>query len=144
MKFSKLLFGGRELYDGPGIADSVRQNAIFEQAESLSSNDRLLIFDTRLQRTWLLASNRRLYCVLDDVRKEKPGVQWTMLREELVSENEVSVYLQVREQKKGKSEKTGVLAIGSRPRSWLYSKWLFQKGSLEQQVRELIKRRMLE
>lgn len=144
MKLSNLFFGGRELYDEPAIVELVHGTALLDPAESLSPDDGLLIFDTKLQKTWLLASNRQLYCVLDDVRKEKPRVQWAMPREELVSANEVSVHLLAREQKKERSEQTGVLEIGRRPRSWLYSKRLFGKASIEQQVRDLIQRRMLE
>src|SRR5260221_14496595 len=42
----------------------------------------LLIFSTSKQHTWLVATARSLVCVLDDVRKEVPRIQWSMPIEE--------------------------------------------------------------
>src|SRR5271166_3290397 len=43
--------------------------------------DALLIFKTPKQHTWLVATQKKLYCVLDDADRRKTGelVQWALL-----------------------------------------------------------------
>ncbi len=48
--------------------------------EQLEGAATLLFFQTRKQRTWLVATDQRVYCVLDDRRKPKPHINWAISR----------------------------------------------------------------
>jgi hypothetical protein len=53
--------------------------SLVAQSESVTNLPRtLLIFSTSRQHTWLVATTKSLACVLDDVRREDPRIQWTM------------------------------------------------------------------
>lgn len=89
----------------------------------------LLIFSTPHQRTWLVATNQNLYCVLDGEKTRDTGrlLQWRlpMSQELAVSARE-------------KNRRTGLLNIGPR-KNWLYSRALYPTPeSLENAVTELI------
>ena len=145
MKLKEVFFGSPELVGREDILSLIREAPFFSQgAEEISEKDALLIFSTRRQKTWLVVSNQRLYCVLDDVRNDElPGLQWTMPADELVANGKVDLHLQSREMKKRRSEKTGVIEIGAKLRNWLYTKDLFQTLSVEETLRAIIARRMI-
>lgn len=102
---------------------------------SLSADDvakarLLLIFDTSKQHTCLATIGGQLHCVLDDVRKDEPRLQWSMNLED--ARNAVI------ETSSAKSKGHGLLRIGER-RRWLYSKKLFaSSGPIENAVKELL------
>jgi hypothetical protein len=58
------------------IVNSKHFNATKEKPEQAKT---LLFFDTQRQRTWLVATPFRLYCILDDVRKPEPHINWSMI-----------------------------------------------------------------
>jgi hypothetical protein len=88
----------------------------------------LLIFSTSKQQTWLVATNRELYLVLDDRRKETPSVQWSQPLQEVraasIKENPYS-------------DRSGLIDIGVR-KNWLCTKRLFQEEGIAQGITKFI------
>lgn len=88
-------------------------------------------FRTKAQRTWLVVTGRRLFCLLDSEKTRSRRIQWHI---PLLEADPVSA--KPRPQKKH----SGVLNIGPK-RNWLYSVKLFPNPAvLEGKVRELLAR----
>jgi hypothetical protein len=76
--------------------------------------DKLLLFETDTQRTWLIATKRQLFCVLDDEKSRRNNrvIRW---RQPLSATTNVKAY----QSENGKS----LIDVGPR-RRWLYSRRL--------------------
>lgn len=140
MKVNQLLFGTRDLL---GEADIVRsivssknyQGELGESYKPLA----LLLFETSKQRTWLVATRKRLYCILDDIRNSDPKVNWSMRQSALIKNGTLKIDLNTRD----KSPTVGFVDIGTKHKNWLYSKKLFVDKTVGEKIRELIAGRML-
>lgn len=88
----------------------------------------LLIFSTTKQQTWLVATPKRIYCILDDIPRDEAPVCWSLAREDLVDDRGglVGHLIRVRD----KSKETGLLDIGPR-RGWLLTRDLFGEPAKE-------------
>src|SRR5207247_5096725 len=107
-------------------------------SETPSAAKTLLIFQTSKQRTWLVATPERLYCVLDDVRKPDPHINWSMHRSKIVTNGEVVLEIQSHD----RSDKTGQIDFGPEHRRWLYTRDLFEHGDIVSTVRDFLKKAM--
>jgi hypothetical protein len=124
-----------------GIVSSISNSKNFNpEAENPGAADALLIFSTPKQQAWLVATSERLYGIVDDLRKEKPHINWSMSRQKLVSGESVSMKLISRE----KNELSGFIDIGETCTNWLYTKRLFVNDHIKNQIRSLIKRKMID
>lgn len=136
------LLGYRDFYSEDQIKELVRQSKYFgtEGEESAASANTLLLFRTSKQQTWLVATNQRLYCILDDLRNDSPGIQWAEPRDSLLSGQHVIAKITT----SPKSEKTGRVNIGDRRKNWLFSKSLFKGDDVEvvSSIKRLIKNSM--
>jgi hypothetical protein len=124
-----------------GISRCISNSKNFNpETENPSGADPLLIFSTSKQRAWFVATSERLYCIVDDLRKEKPRINWSIPKRKLVSDETVSVKLITRE----KNELSGFIDIGGTHPNWLYTKRLFVDDHVKNQIRSLIKRKMID
>lgn len=92
--------------------------------------DRFLLFRTRKQKTWLLITATRLYCLLDDAktRAKDSLIQW---------QQPISESMLIKAYQSGQGNM--VVDIGNR-RRWLYSKRLFNSPEvLEERLRGMIR-----
>ena len=91
----------------------VSHSKLFEVGESVTAE--LMIFQTPAQRTWLMATNRRIFVLLDDdvTREEKHVIQTSFDRARTLP-------LQF-----GKSEGVGIVKFRAEPTWWYYSTHLF-------------------
>ncbi len=88
----------------------------------------MLLFATPTQRSRLAVDRFSLYCVLDDLRKEEPLVQWLAKR---IDAHPVKANYD-------QSPTSGILHLGTQGRDWLYSKDLFQDRDVVDAVRQFI------
>lgn len=140
MKLDELLAGRPDFASQTEIINFARNSKNFDAAtEDLEHADALLIFSTSKQHTWLVASDKRLYCILDDIRKDQPHINWSMPRRELVAESNVVVPVKLRD----KSEFTGLVDIGAAHLGWLFTKRLFSTKSVKESIRDLLAKTML-
>ncbi len=98
----------------------------------------LIFFSTSKQRTYLVASQERLYCILDDARKDNPHVNWSMNKEEVMGDDQITLEISTRD----KTEKTGLVNFGPKHKNWLYTKSLFVNQDLKASIEHLIKSTM--
>jgi len=124
-----------------GIIRSISNSKNFNpETEDPSSADALLIFISSRQRAWFVATSERLYGIVDDLAKENPHINWSMPKHKLVSGEDVSVKLITRE----KNELSGLIDIGGTHSNWLYTKRLFLEDHVKNQIRSLIRRKMID
>lgn len=124
-----------------GVARSISSSKNFNpETENPGEAGALLIFSTAKQQAWLIATSERLYGVVDDLRKEKPRINWSIPKRKLISGENVSTKLISRD----KNERSGLIDIGDACTNWLYTKQLFVDDHIKNQVRSLIKRNMIE
>lgn len=99
----------------------------------------LMFFQTQVQQTWLIRTEKRLYCILDDLRKPTAHVNWSTSINDLVATDgkKLRIDITVRERDNG-SKQTGLLDIGPNHKNWLYSKKLFTSEPPERIVSRLI------
>ena len=108
-------------------------------AEAPERSNALLIFNISSQHTWLVATEKRLYCILDDIRKPKPHINWSMKREDIIQNNRIAICLRV----KDKNRNTGLIDIGEKHKGWLFSKKLFLSQPIETMIKKILERSML-
>ena len=101
--------------------------------ESTTHARSLLIFETSRQHTWLVSTGERLYFVLDDVRRPAPLVKRSVPRNDLKTQPDGSIAVNVQ----SKSASTGLVDVGLRRRGWLYSNKLFSRRSIEHAIHGL-------
>jgi hypothetical protein len=124
-----------------GIVRSISGSKNFNsETENPGDADALLIFSTPKQQAWLVATSERLYGIVDDLRKDKPHINWSIPKRKLVSGENVSTKLISRD----KNELSGLIDIGETCSNWLYTKRLFVNDHIKNQVRSLIKRKMID
>ena len=132
MSFAKSVLGYRAPANDATIRELIRESKNHKEAEEPPDRCGLLmIFETSKQRTWLVASSRRLYCVLDDFRRPEPRYRWSMKTKKLISQ-------EYKVTTRNNTDRTGLVDIGPRHRDWLYSKQLFGRKGIEELILELV------
>src|SRR5438034_5041571 len=128
------LLGKRELLTQEEIVQFTTTAPEFDiKRERTEHAGILLIFQTLQQQTWLVATSERLYCVLDDIRRPKPEVRWTMDKSDLVADHDVIVHIAIHD----RSERSGRVDIGDHT-DWLYSTALFSTVPIDEAIKALI------
>lgn len=123
MKSLKQFFGHREFWSEEEIAGHIVHSKNFRPEEEDPANaETLLFFETSTQHTWLVATAHRVYCILDDIRKPAPHINWAMSRSRIFEGSEMTLPITARDT----SSRTGVLNFGPKHQRWLYSKHLFK------------------
>ncbi|MDF9798255.1 hypothetical protein OKW21_003518 [Catalinimonas alkaloidigena] len=121
--------GASGFFTREGIREIINDSELVGKGEQVV--DEILIFRTSQQRTWLVATEKHLFCILDDEDTRASGkvIQWKLALKE---SSPVSAGLY--------KARTGLLNIGPK-KGWLYSKALYNRPQeLEQAVSELIQR----
>lgn len=136
---STALFGdepkpsGRDFYTPDAIKMSIAGSKNFKlDGSDPKDATLLLLFDTRLQRTWLVKTRNRLYCVLDDLRTPEPNINWSMAMHEIVKDNKLLI--DIVEHSPSETGKSGLVDIGANHKDWLYSTKLFTVRSVKDEL----------
>ena len=139
MEISKFALGYREFWPEREILAFIRESKHFDASrEDSKKASGLLIFQTRSQQTWLVATTLRLYVILDDRRKQLPTVIRSLAKERLLKDDgSLALGLGERE----RSRNTGVLLMESY-KGLLFSYKLFPDTLITDSVAQLIRRVM--
>jgi hypothetical protein len=102
--------------------------------EDLKDARMLLIFQTGVQQTWLVASSKALYCVIDKRREQHPRRLWRIASSDIVSEGRI--VLQVSEAMLTDKDNY-VIIDGKRPRK--FTPELFRTLPVTESVKDLLR-----
>ena len=121
------------------IKESIRQSKNYRLDRSDPAGALpLLIYQTRLQQTWLIKTLIRLYCVLDDLRKPEPHVNWSMAMSEVLDgAGNIKMGIAARPPA-ASSETAGQIDFGPNHKNWLFSTKLFTVRSVEEEIRAFL------
>ena len=144
MTIATWLLGSRSFATLDKIKEAVQTTRGFEpDKEDIAAAKALLIFSTSKQQTWLVATRKRLYVVLDDLQSEQPVVWWQLdieITEEgipvLRTKDKNIVEIRAKEDPTGNRE-IGIIDIGT-PTPWFYSKTLCAPTPIEDSIKQLI------
>ena len=75
-----------------------------------------------------------LYCILDDVRKKHPHINWSMPKSDMKDANGIKLNIASRD----KTDRTGLVDIGGKHKRWLYTKKLFSSKDIETSIEEFL------
>jgi len=112
-----------------GITSIIANSGLISKTEKVTAH--LLIFQTKRQHTWLITTNKNIFCVLDDENSQMSGklIQWKL------SLNEATPIFV-----KAHKRTVGLVSIGSK-RNWLYSRRLYPSESeLEQEIKHMVEK----
>ena len=139
MSLIKILLGYRDFATLQDLRRAISKN----EANSIEKVNEMLLFETKLQKTWLICTNNALYCALDDIRKNSSDIRWKLSKTEIIRQNEIKISLNIRDDQH-KPEKYGRVDFGNYHKNWLYSKSLFTRPEkLRSMFQELIRVSML-
>jgi hypothetical protein len=134
MRFSDVLSGRSDFASRPDVIRYVENSKNFDpRKEDLADAKALLLFSTSKQHTWLVSTSERLYCILDDIRKERLHINWSMPRWRLL-DRPLTQNLTV----KDNTPNTGLVDITEDHKDWLYTKRLFSDVPVEKQIADLV------
>lgn len=135
MKVKTFLFGARDLLSKADIVAKIASSKNYQmELEEGDDPSSLLLFESSKQHTWLVATGRRLYCILDDIRNPEPKVNWSISRRALVENGTLKIDLKSRE----KSSTAGLVDIGLKHQNWLFSKKFFTNKDVADEIRDLV------
>ncbi len=136
MKLANSILGYRKFFCETDIRNLISRSKNFDISnESPEQAKSLLIFQTSKQQTWLVSSSIRLYCILDDVRKSKLSIQWSLPKTSIGNNGNYDDAISCRQ----KTEKTGYVDIGWQHKNWLYTKQFFIQTPINEQINQLMK-----
>ena len=130
MVLGNFLTGRRRFLSEPEITALIKTSTRYDNDLQLGKPGALLIFETSSQHTWLVMTAKRLYVILDDVRRPQAKVQWSTSR----------IPPKVRTSER--SDWTGIVRFNERERGWLFTKRIFANIPIEKQI-ELVARDVL-
>lgn len=110
------------------------KESVSYEGENPSTAKIFKFFSTSKQRTYLVATNKRLYCILDDKRKNTPHLNWSMKKSEIKKDNELRINITTLD----KTDKIGLVNIGEKHKRWLYSKNLFKTKGIEASIKDFL------
>jgi hypothetical protein len=123
------LLGFRPFATPEEIKEQVSRLGRHDTDEDFKSARTLLILSTSKQQTWLIATNKNLYLVLDDIRKDDPKVQWSVdIKEAKSTKIEAHDY----------KKQSGLIDLGPKHQYWLYTKRFFQNEDIVNAIRRFI------
>ncbi len=94
----------------------------------------LLFFQNSIQQTWLVRTEKRVYCILDDRHKTKEHVSWSIALHEVVDETGKPKIKITATERETANDMSGYLNFGDRHNGWLYSKKLFASDKPDERI----------
>lgn len=78
-RFQEFYFGERSKVDRFQIIESVRNSKSYNKSgtETTSDAKAILLWEAKYQNSWLVRTNERIYKILDDIRKDRPIINWS-------------------------------------------------------------------
>ena len=119
------LTGRRRFLPEPEIIALIKTSTRYDNDLQVSKPAALVIFQTSNQQTWLVMTAKRLYVLLDDIRRPRAKVQWSTRR----------IPPKVRTSER--SDATGIVHFNEREKGWLFTKRLFANIPIENQIEQI-------
>jgi uncharacterized secreted protein with C-terminal beta-propeller domain len=134
ISFKDFIAGKRDFKDKDQIAKQVTKSKNFKDDEDIAHAKVVELFENSNQKTYLIKTNKRLYKILDDRRKEEPMVNWSVKVEKLINEKNKNPF-KIIDYKKD----VGKLALNiDVDKGALYTKKLFSNIDINEALTDLL------
>ena len=133
-RFHEFYFGERSKADRFQITESVRNSKFYNKSgtETTSDAKAILLWEAKYQNSWLVRTNERIYKVQDDIRKDRPIINWSR-NIELFKSTYIINALEYK-------PNTGKIIFEQKPnKEYRYSKKLFFNKNIESVISSFIK-----
>jgi len=132
------ILGHRDFIKKEKIKEGITNSISYSSSENIQDAKTLLLLETSKQKTWLVSTNKRLYCILDDTRKDKLNINWSMDKSKIISNGgQIILNLKIDE---NYSNEYGNVWFNDSKKGWFYSKKFFSsKLFLKDEVMNLLK-----
>lgn len=102
------------------LKEFVKNSINYDPTENLDQAEILEFFETSQQRTALIKTDKRIYCVLDDIKEDEPNINWSMAKKNVVDENN-DLKLEITAKNYKNKHNTGLIHFGPKHKNWLFS-----------------------
>lgn len=127
MAFLHPILGFRRFTPVDAIKKDIAAQLFADRHEHISTTGYLLLFSTTRQQTWLIASNHRLFCILDDVAGDGFVTRWELTKHTIIHNGKIILDIRIHEDY---SSRSGSIDFGEMHKNWLYSKKIFPQTEL--------------
>ena len=135
MKFKDFYKGQRSFCSEDSISQTIKNSKKFNPSvESPESASRVQLLDTSKQKTYLVATSKNIYKIIDDRRSDKPKIAWSRSRSKIAPNNKLNVRI---EPYKSRTDKLVIEALPEK--SNLVSKNLFTNIGIAEAIEDLLK-----
>ena len=128
MKFSGFFDDGSAFREIDDVKAAIKNSKNYKN-ESIDGAKALNFFKTSKQRSYLVVTDKMVYCIVDDVRKDSPRVNWSE-KKEVFDPLVISTH--------PKTDKTGLVDFGDKHKNWLYTKANFINTEIASEVSSLL------
>jgi len=128
-QFREFYFGERSKADKSQIIESVKNSNSYNKSgiEEISNAEAILLRESKYQNSWLVRTNKRIYKVLDDIRKEGTTINWSRSIEKFNKSQNVNVM--------DYKPNTGKIVFKHKlDKEYRYSKKLFSNMNIENAI----------
>lgn len=115
----KNILGYRDFSTQSTIRETIEKSVNYDQ-EDIHTTEIFCFFETSQQKTWCVVSPKRVYVILDDIRKEGIRVNKSYRITSLFSKDEMKIRIDP-----DYKNTYGRIFFAEATRGWLYSKGLF-------------------
>ena len=132
------ILGHRVFLKKEKIKEGITNSISYSLSENIQDAKTLLLLETSKQKNWLVSTKKRLYCILDDIRKDKLNINWSMDKSKIISNGgQIILNLKIDE---NYSNEYGNVWFNDSKKGWFYSKKFFSsKLFLKDEVMNLFK-----
>ncbi|MDA1370794.1 MAG: hypothetical protein O2971_08555 [Proteobacteria bacterium] len=97
--------------------------------EDVSKARLFKFFDTSKQRSYLIATVQKVYCLVDDIRENEPRVIWS---EDIAKLTGIALEIY------DKTDRTGLVDFGSKHKNWLFTKAMFPNNDIASRFNDFV------
>lgn len=140
MSLVKILLGYRDF----STIEALRIRIANDEKNTIENVHEMLLFNSNVQKTWLICTDHALYCALDDIRLDESTIKWKLSKSSIINSNTMFLSLIIKNDLR-QPMKYGRVDFGTYHKNWLYSKSLFSTPEyLQSMFLELIRVSMID
>ena len=128
MKFAKLFADKEKFRSIEDVKQTIKTSRNYKN-ETIDTAKVLNFFSTSKQKSYLVATNKMVYCIVDDAREEQAKVNW--------SERKLK-FAEMKRSIDPKTDKVGHINFGENHIRWLFTRSIFVNDDVESKISEIL------
>jgi hypothetical protein len=133
MKLSDLFDYRHSFYSESEVKDYIKKSKKYSD-ENPQNAKILNFFITSKQRTYLVFTDKNIYCILDNSKEQELNINWSESINMFSNSDKIDHTVKT----KDNTYTTGLVDFGPNHKNWYYTKELFKESSIQEQLKEII------